>query len=353
MLITRRRLLTLGAGASLLPACSALAQEAVSDHLLGRNSDYADYARIGPFAYTDRPDFTTLKEGRIQVAVMVSPEATQPRLVVFSHGALTEPLLYRYLLNHWVSHGYMVVAPVHDDSVIEEGLSIRHQDARGATRWDFSGLLNDHGLWSQRADACNAVLDEVETLARTFEVDIQADRPIIAGHSYGAFTAQLLLGTSVNTAAGIRDFHDPRWAGGILMSPQGIGIMGLHRESWKDVTRPLLVMTGGRDVDASEQDASRKADPFWHSPEGYKHFAYMAQGTHTSFTGQSARPGNYDQRLFDDIKATTVAFLKAYADHDVVAYGHLQDDYLSVHTIERADPALGQERHSRLYMQSR
>lgn len=366
--LTRRDALNIFGMSTLVGAMAGannlMAQEIIADHLMGMgNSDYVDYARRGLFRTNNNPTMTWIGEvdtiranGEVnqkQVVVTTAQDNPTPRLIVFSHGAITEPMLYRYLLNHWSTHGFIVVAPIHDDSVIKQGLEIRQQDARGATSWDFSGLLNDHNLWEDRTSVCSLVLDNVGILNETFSIAINDERPIIAGHSYGSFTSQLLLGAEVNTANGLRSFKDPRWAGGMLLSPQGVGIMGLHEKSWNEVNRPLLVMTGGRDVDNSEQDAARKADAYWYSPEQYKHFAYMEYGTHNIFTGQSARPGNYDQRLFADIRAVTTAFLKAYAEHDTKAYSHLLDDYFSVMTVEYEEQSPDRNKHSRIFMQNR
>lgn len=334
----------------------ALEHEAIiSDHMLNRgSSDYVSYARVGDYRMATVPTYTYLDaDSTIEVLVFLSEDTPNPKLVVFSHGALAEPSLYRYLLNHWVSHGYIVVAPIHDDSITRQGLNIRQSQTSGAAIWDFSGILNDVDLWETRGQMCNLVLDSVPVLNRTFGVEINAERPIISGHSYGAFTAQMLLGAKVKTSNGIMTTKDPRWAGGILMSPQGEGIMGLYEGSWEDVNRPVMVLTGGNDVDASGQDAARKADAFWLSPENQKHFGYMEYAKHTIFTGQSSRPGTYDEKLFADVKSVTIAFLKAYANHDVVAYSHLQDDYFSAQTVEPDDPSTNTPGHSRIYMQTR
>lgn len=336
----------------------AQAQDILVDHFMGKaDSDYIRYARSGPYRTNQDPVYTWIglseSDDKVQVLVTWSRDISNPRLIVFSHGAVTEPHLYRYLYMHWASHGYIVVAPVHDDSVIRRGLSIRQADAHGGAIWDFSGLLHDFELWENRTRACSSVLDEVPVLNRTFGIEINAERPIIIGHSYGAFTAQLLLGATVRTQRGEANYMDPRWAGSILMSPQGAGIMGLHEQSWVSLSRPLLVLTGGMDADASGQDAGRKADIFWRSPPKFKHFGYMANGDFTIYTGQSARPGNYEERLFADLRSVTTAFLKAYAEHDTTAYGHLLDDYFSARTLEFENAATGMVRHSRIYMQSR
>src|SRR5690606_18158863 len=130
--------------------------------------------------------------------------------------------------------------PIHDDSVIERGLIARSRDVKGHSRWEFGKLLNDVGAWGGRARSCGIVIDSVPILSRTLGIEIEAERPIIVGHDYGAYTAQILLGASVSTSegGGPRVFADSRFFAGILLSPQGSGTMGLTPDSWNQVARP-------------------------------------------------------------------------------------------------------------------
>jgi len=350
--ITRRGLLAASA-AVLLPPGAGRAQEFVNSPLAGRSSDYAAYALPGPHRIPDEPVVVKVPDLGLSVAVFVSRTAPAPRLVVFSHGTLGEPTVYKHLFNQWASHGFAVLAPFHDDSVIERGLRIRQQDARGAAVWDFSGLLNDFALWQARCRTCSQTLDAAERIGATVRARIDASRPVIAGHSYGAFTAQMLVGAAVRTPDGVRTFGDERWGAALLMSPPGIGAMGLVEESWRDVAKPLLAMTGGREADDGAQDAERRSDVFFRSQPTYKHLAFLPEGDQNIYTGQRARPGTYEQRMFDDIRSVTVAFLKAYADHDAKAYENLSGDYFDRHSIEADDPRTRRPKHSRIVMRTR
>src|SRR3546814_5870861 len=71
------------------------------------------------------------------------------RLVVFSHGALAEPQVYDLILSHWASHGFVVVSPLHDDSVIARGLAARARDRDGHVTLEFEKILNDTQAWER------------------------------------------------------------------------------------------------------------------------------------------------------------------------------------------------------------
>src|SRR3546814_20380330 len=99
---------------------------------------------------------------------------------------------------------------------------------------EFYKFLNNTQAWDQRADAIKAVLYAFPLLAKTIGIEIDASRPLVAGHDYGAYTAQLVLGVTVSTASGTMNFTDDRFFAGLLLSPQGVGIMEIGRASCRE-----------------------------------------------------------------------------------------------------------------------
>lgn len=295
---------------------------------------YARFANPGPRGYPQQPVHIEPVPGLRLVAYM-PPQAREARVVIFSHGELALPNVYSNLLAHWASHGFAVLAPIHDDSVIENGLRARRQNAQLGVSWDLDSLVADAEAWRLRARLCRAVLDVVPSLEKSSGVRLLTDRPIIAGHSYGAYTAQLLLGAKAVSETGeALEEAEPRFYAGMLLSSQGRGMMGLVDGSWDSLSRPFLLATGQGD---SGQDPSVKIEPFALSPAGNKHLAWFSRITPTLYSGQQVRPGTADELIFQDLLAVTTAFLVAYADYHPEVFAELSGDYYARLSERRLD----------------
>lgn len=291
---------------------------------LGRRSDlYARMGRVGPLPPALKPSYMKLGEDQVPVWVYVSPNAQRARLVVFSHGALAEPQVYAPLLQFLTTHGYCVLAPIHRDSVIHDGLRIRESSLAS---WNFDPILNDRTLWEQRATDCLVAAYNFPAIANTINVAIDASHPIIIGHSFGAFTAQILLGVKVQTPDGEIQYSNDFWSGGVLLSPQGAGVLGLTENSWEGVNTPMMIFATENENDLTKQTTATKLQPFYNSPAGYKHLAYLSKGDNTIYSGQRARPGSEEFYIFSDIKAAMNLFIAAYGARNEEAFQGLYGD---------------------------
>lgn len=321
-------------------ASAARAQMVLRPPAAGTDARYIRYSQDGPRLGGDAAKVITIPDLGFRAAVH-TPRAAEGRLVVFSHGGLADPQVYRPLLSHWCSHGFVVVAPIHDDSVIERGLLARRDDPRHGTSWEIKRLLGDANAWQQRAIMCSDILNATDTIARLVGCRIVADRPVIAGHDYGAYCAQLMLGMTADSADGGEglDMPDARYVGAIALSPQGTGVMGLTEKSWAKVDRPLLTAIAGLEVDANKQGFSAKQDPFKHSPGNYKHLALERDAVPQWFSGQRARINASESAMFDDLKAVTTAFIFAYANQEEQAFKDLYGDFFPMATSRRMDLA--------------
>jgi len=291
----------------------------------GVDPRYAAYASVGSFVPAV-PNSIETPLSRILVFYPAGvPEA---RLVVFSHGALASPSAYRRLLDHWASHGFIVVAPIHDDAVLERGLTHRHSSAAGIAEWKVPTLLQDERAWRSRSDSCSSCIDAIPIIERVTGLKVVADRPIVAGHGYGAYVAQILLGAVVKGHDGEKlKFRDPRFFGAILMSPQGTGVMGLDDQSWVNVSAPILSIVATKENDFTGQDAERKADAFRLSAPGYKHLARLNGAASSAHLGPSAALRGDEARFAEVLRALTTAFLKAYANYDRDAFKDMSSGF--------------------------
>lgn len=329
MTINRRSVLFGLASLASGPAIASSGDDApliLRPEIEGVHPRYASYATSGPYIHPSSP--MTIKTDHGHIVVFHPRGVSEARLVVFSHGALSDPLTYRDLIWQWVSHGFVVVAPLHSDAVIENGPTLRVNKAGEVSRWPIASLLEDPKAWQDRVDACRACLDAVEKIAVATGIEIIMERPIISGHGYGAYVAQLLLGATVVDADGARrSFLDPRFFAGIIMSPQGPGVMGLDAGSWSQLVSPALFLLSENDLDFTGQPSSQKRLSYESSKPGYKHLGMLMAGSTNTFSGQLARTNAVEKKLFEVTKAITTCFLQAYADYNPVAFEDLTSDF--------------------------
>jgi hypothetical protein len=81
------------------------------------------------------------------------------------------------------------------------------------------------------------------------------------------------------------------------------------------------------DRDFGKQDADRKSDAFKLSAAGYKHLYRLKGGSSNSFAGQLAGTNAAEAKLFELVKATTTAFLMAYATYDEKAFADVGSNF--------------------------
>jgi hypothetical protein len=292
----------------------------------GQDTPYSRFANQGAIGLPSGALRVEPKAG-LRLDVYLPPHRTHGKVVVFSHGEEALPQIYERLLGHWASHGFAVIAPLHDDSVLLNGLKAHTQGSREAT-WNVRAILDDTTAWRERATAVKACLDLLPAIEQQTGFGMDDVRPIVVGHGFGAFTAQLIVGATASVADGTRlEAKDPRFYGAVLLSPQGRGVLGLDDRSWAGLDRPLMAMTGNGDTDATGQTPEQKAEPFSLSPPGHKHLAWFDRVSPSSFSGQQVPAGSAGELVLFDILALTTAFLVAYGDYDKDAFSQISGKY--------------------------
>ena len=267
-------------------------------------------------------------------------------VIVFSHGAGASGSSYVPLTRFWATHGYVVIQPTHADSI-----SLRREQGENARMIDIleGSALNDPAAWEARARDISFILDsfaEIERRAPELKGKMDTKRIGIGGHSYGAYTSQLIAGATINThgAKPAQSFRDERPRAIMLLSPQGRNAQGLTDTSWQQMTRPMISMTGTLDKGLSGQPFEWRLDPFKFSPAGDKYQVLMTGANHLSFTGRLAEGhpaigllarrnaglnGGADQKaIFDYIKMASLAFWDSYLKDETKAKEYLKSDAL-------------------------
>lgn len=287
------------------------------------------------------------------------PEGQGPfPTIIFSHGAGASREGYALLARYWASHGYVSIHPAHADSAALRGEEINRNNFRQI----ISTMLADSQGWIERAEDIKLIidsLDELEQRAPQLQGKIDAQRIGVGGHSYGAYTTQLISGAQIQLPdeTQLRGFQDPRVQAALLLSPQGIGQQGLTASSWDAVRLPMMVMTGSRDQGAQGQGPDWKRQPFDYSPPGNKYLILIEDANHFSFSGRLTDGNGFGNRgnfprenrrfggrlrqrlgvgiyrgdqeaIFDYVKIASLAFWDTYLKSDENAEVYLNEQVL-------------------------
>ncbi|MCY1143382.1 alpha/beta fold hydrolase [Actinoplanes sp. Pm04-4] len=177
-----------------------------------------------------------LRLGELQVRVTAPAQsATALPVVVFSHGFGWSMDGYAPLADHWASAGFLVVQPTHLDS---RTVGLAPDDPRTPL------------IWRSRAEDLTRILDRLDELT---DRPLDHTRIAVAGHSWGAQTASMLLGAGVNGPGK----PDPRVTAGVLLAVPGRGGADLSpfavehfdfmNPDFSTMTTPALIVAGDRD----------------------------------------------------------------------------------------------------------
>ena len=229
--------------------------------------------------------------GRSTTMTVWEPEGPVRGVVMFSSGHGGWPEHYGHLLDGWQAAGFVVVAPLHVDSLkypererfsMQQGFIERLADMRAT-----SAYVAQH--WP--------------------------DAPVAAaGHSYGTLVS-LCLGGAL---AGMMPLRDPRVSAVVGYSSPG-RIPGLvDAQAYAGVAVPALIVTGDADlVPGFVTDWHDHLYPIETAPAGDKHALVLSGGTHNLIAGETT---THQQRASE----VGTAFLKAQLLHDQAAAALLQ-----------------------------
>lgn len=249
-------------------------------------------------------------------------ELTVP-LILFSHGNWADADRYGPLVEHWVSHGYAVAA-------------VTHADGRSMARGILASLrYGQMGLVHSRLEDIQQLLDAtgaLKAMAAAKGVRIDAARIAVAGHSFGAFTAQQWLGAVADDGeARVEVGGDPRIKAAVALSPPGPMFDLIHADSWRSMRAPVLMSTGTWDVNAAfwpEWQAHRLSYDV--APPGGQ-YALVLEGADHYFGNLICRPERDEAPQWDALRvfnAVSTTFLNAYVLDDAQALSWLESGAL-------------------------
>lgn len=183
----------------------------------------------------------------LRVRVSAPITGYQLPIIVFSHGFGQSATAYNPLVGYWAAHGFAVVQPTHLDS---RSLNTPPDDPRTPLIWRIR--VDDLRLSIDR-------LDLLESSVPGLTGRLDHTRIVVAGHSWGAQTAGMLLGARILDPDGNagEDLSDPRITAGVLLATAGRGGADLSpfaaehfpfmNPSFADMKTPALVVAGDHD----------------------------------------------------------------------------------------------------------
>lgn len=285
---------------------------------------------------TDAVKFTDIQirdeERRKEVDVRVTFNVASPAnhepfpLVVLSHGAGGIADTYQYLAKHWANQGFVVFQPSHYDSF----MTLLRQRPRVSFLQTMKNMPTQPDKWIDRVRDVSCILDElnqIEIYIPQLSGKLDAANVAVAGHSYGAFTAQLIAGVKPPAPfSGEEALKDNRVKAIIAISAQGVKRdptkFGFDDTSaWNQLTIPALYLTGDMDISIWNDVAQRKQG-FTNSPPGDKYSYVITGANHMTFTGNEdaakKKPKATMQSIYERFESEMPA---AYGDHGQ----HLRD----------------------------
>ena len=243
-------------------------------------------------------------------------------LLLFSHGNFSAPDKYDPLIEHWVSHGYAVLAPF-------------HKDAGGSYLASTIDMVRygNLGLIQARVQDLVALLDGLEEIEQQTGLRFNREQIAATGHSFGAFNAQQLGGAAAyNTDADSYERElDRRVRAVVAVSPPGPMFDEINDRSWLEQQTPTLMTTGTWDTNPMFWPDWRLHKMSFDTARAGDQFALVVQGADHYLGNLICRPELEEAPQHDAlamVNTAVIAFLDAYVMAEPAAMDFLRSGEL-------------------------
>jgi dienelactone hydrolase len=267
-------------------------------------------AESAPYTTLDLDWHDAARERAVPVRLYLPEGASASNpvpLIVFSHGIGGSRMGYSYLGRHWASQGFasLHVQHVGSDRQLWFGNPLRMVARLQAAAQEGEAIA--------RVQDLHFALDTL--LGGGLAERIDAQRVVVAGHSYGANTALLAVGARVERGQGTVELRDPRLRAAVVISAPPFYGEPDPRRILANVHVPTLHVTATDDViriPGYYSGADDRIAVFDAIGSPSKWLAVFAGGSHSMFTD---RPSTGGAELNPQVKAATaelsVAFLRS------------------------------------------
>jgi dienelactone hydrolase len=231
----------------------------------------------------------------LRIRAPATPQRPCP-VILFSHGLAGSREGYDHLTAAWAAAGFFVVQPSHAGSDTD---AFRSAGLNGLAPAMRAALLQPEVARSRPRLISRLIdlLPQLQSAATGWPGTLAANRIGVAGHSFGAWTAQAVSGVRFRLADGSETTADARPVAFLALSPNGPGPLQ-PAAAWDHATRPMLLVTGTEDRMPAflMRDSDHERGPAWREqafhlvPAGEQFLAVFAGAHHCAFSaGQGAR----------------------------------------------------------------
>ena len=322
---------------------------------------FAADAHAGPFAGRTRPlagrlgrwtggdgavktldtvSLTDPSRGRTFLLRAYHPaEAGTYPTIVFSHGFGADMSAFEQTSRDWAAQGYVVIHPTHADSVrypdpaAPPGSKAALLGSGRAQRTARLGRLRpgtggDNALVSQLEDPfyLKSRLADISFIVGLLEAGSGIDSALharvkrgtygMAGHSYGAYTSEVLAGARLSTPErNASTSLMAKFTTFMAISGQGSGRLDLTPDSFGTIGKPFFGITGTEDTGADGETPEWRLEPYYKCAPGNKFAAVVRGFNHLSFdsNGEGSKT----------LRAMQINFWDAWLGGESAAGNHL------------------------------
>ena len=212
--------------------------------------------------------------GELKIKFFLPTEPKSRVIVLLSVGAGGSEEGYGYLGEFLSKRGYFTAIIGHPAS---DRAQLRHHIRESGFRDGITSLCTDPTVYHSRL----ADLSQAKAWAQSM---YSSDLIVLVGHSLGAHTAVIEAGAENSMGVVGSDGFD----GYVAMSPQGPGVIFPSEDCWKNIKKPILLITGTKDNDVGGRSWHTRALAFDGLPEGTnsKWLAVVQGASHFNFAGR-------------------------------------------------------------------
>lgn len=286
----------------------------------------------GLYTAAGKPAFGVGKElmdlGDLPISVSY-PKGAKGKLpvVVWSHGMYGTRNTYKPLVEALAGAGYVVVQPSHGDSL--ERMTPEQRRALIA-----KPNTNSTQSWDERPGEVSHCMDsfaQIEGKIPALKGKLDADRVGVGGHSFGAWTTQVLAGMELAAGARKVSFYEKRAKAFVVLSGTGPGGV-VTPAGLKAMHGPMLMITGTNDTARTGDTGEWRKKAFELASPGDKYLVWIDGATHNfggitgdrnpavrDFLKRAGSSANVNPEHTQIVVSSIVAFYDAYLRKDEAA----------------------------------